>query len=237
MTEDPTRDMTRDTTRDTPRYALYFAPAVGSPWWHFGEGWLRGEIAPGLTDPDAWAAMVDEPRRYGFHATLKAPFRLAPHAAEDVLIARIGELAGSLRAAPLGELVPLSFDGYVALTPGSPRPALQSLAARCVIELDDLRAPSTAAEIARRRPERLDPRGIELLGRYGYPQVLERFRFHMTLAICTQPAHAAAVLAAAGEWVERLNRDAPPVLERLCLFVEPRRGAPLERRRDFLLQP
>lgn len=226
-----------DDSARVPRYALYFAPAAASPWWHFGERWLRGELLPAGSDPDPWASMLREPRRYGFHATLKAPFRLAPHAAETELVARVAALAGTLKAVPLGALQPQRFDGYVALVPGSPLPALQSLAARCVVELDDLRAPSSSAELARRRPERLDPRELELLRRYGYPHVLEQFRFHMTLAVCAQPAQADAVLAVAAGRIEALNRAVPPVLDRLCLFVEPRRGEPLARRHDFVLQP
>ncbi|HVE52299.1 MAG TPA: hypothetical protein VNB23_02820, partial [Ramlibacter sp.] len=61
------------------RYAIYYAPAVGSPWWKFGAGWLgrdeqRDAPLPqpplhGL-QPDEFARVTAEPRRYGFHATL-----------------------------------------------------------------------------------------------------------------------------------------------------------------------
>ena len=69
-----------------PRYAIYFAPAHGSPWWEFGARWLgrdeRNDTA--LTQhplaqiaPDDLLELTAQPRRYGFHATLKAPFGLS----------------------------------------------------------------------------------------------------------------------------------------------------------------
>ncbi|MCP6151516.1 DUF1045 domain-containing protein, partial [Klebsiella pneumoniae] len=60
-------------------------------------------------------------------------------------------------------------------------PALEDLAGCAVVDLDPLRAPLTAAEMARRRPEDLSERQRDHLLAYGYPYVLADFRFHMTL--------------------------------------------------------
>ena len=227
------------------RWAVYYAPAADSPWWRFGTAWLgRDEIAdrpvpqtppPAGIDAATWTAMTAAPRRYGFHATLKAPFRLAdgvtPRDLEDTLAA----LAAGLRPVPLGPLAPTMFDGWVALTAPHAGPALGELAAAAVVDLDRLRAPLGAADLARRRPETLDPRGRELLQAYGYPQVLERFRFHLTLASVDDPVHAQAIRAAAELAVGPLNRDHPAGLDRLCLFVEPAPGGPLQRVHEVVL--
>jgi hypothetical protein len=219
------------------RYAVYFAPARGSAWWQFGANWLgRDDAQPGS---DAVARggpqqSTAEPARYGFHATLKAPFRLAANTSVDGLCERLQALAATLPTLALGVLEPRCLPGFVALVPTENNPALVDLAARCVVELDHLRAPLTQAEIQRRRPERLGARGQELLRQFGYPHVLERFRFHMTLALCDDD-DAPAVVERARAAVAPLNRDQPLCLDRLCLFEEPRPEAPLRRLRDFTL--
>jgi hypothetical protein len=221
---------------DAPRYAVYYAPAPGSPLACFGERWLRGDAVPDGLGADAWQAMLREPRRYGFHATLRPPLRLAAGVSESDFLARVAALARRWPVVPLGALAPQALEGYVALVPVDPPAVLQALAADCVTGLDALRAPLVPAERARRAPHRLDDRGRALLERYGYPQVLERFRFHMTLATFGHAADAARIVAAAHRTLGALSDADPPLLDRLCVFVEPRRGAPFERRLDLALQ-
>jgi len=237
--------VTEPTPSASPRWAVYYAPAAGSPWWRFGSAWLgRDEIAdrplaqtppPAGIDEARWSAMTEAPRRYGFHATLKAPFRLADGVTEADLRAALATTAARLRPVPLGALVPRVFDGWVALTAPQADEPLAELAAACVVELDALRAPLSADELARRRPHSLDARGRELLLTYGYPQVLERFRFHLTLAAVDDPGLAERVRAAAEAAIVSLGREHPTVLDRLCLFVEPAPGAPLRRVHDIAL--
>lgn len=226
-----------DLVAPAPRYAVYFAPTRASAWWKFGAAWLGRDDAEARPDPVARGGpqhLTAEPARYGFHATLKAPFRLAEGTTVEVLCERMQGLADTLPVLALGALAPRRLPGFVALVPIDSGPALAELAARCVVELDDLRAPLTNAEIQRRRPDLLDVRGRELLLRFGYPHVLERFQFHMSLARCSD-AEAPAVIEWAREAVAALNRDQPLALDRLCLFEEPRPGAPLQRIRDFPL--
>lgn len=227
----------------TSRYAIYFAPARLSPWWDFGARWLGRDDATGEALPPgepgsafgplALAALTAQPRRYGFHATLKAPMRIACR--EDEFVRRVDALARAIRPVPVGPLQPALLDDFVALVPRSAPPALGELAARCVVELDDLRAPLTAAERDRRRPTALDRRQRELLERYGYPHVLERFRFHMTLTGPVDGATAALVIARTAPEAERLHRESPLALDRLCVFREPSPGAALLRVHDARL--
>src|SRR5215468_10868409 len=64
-----------------PRYAIYFAPAPESSLWRFGSATIGYNAASGRDIPATppvgyehavWDRLTEEPRRYGFHATLKA---------------------------------------------------------------------------------------------------------------------------------------------------------------------
>jgi putative phosphonate metabolism protein len=228
------------------RYAVYFAPAHGSPWWSFGAGWLGRDEQGDTALPQAArggfsaaevADLTAEPRRYGFHATLKAPFRLRDGVTEDLLLRRLGALAQGLHALPLGTLRLVHMDGFVALVPTPRQPGVDALAAHCMLDLDDLRAPLAAQEIARRRPESLDATGRDLLLRYGYPHVLGRFRFHLTLSGPVDADTARRLLDLLAPEVAQLNAKAPATLDRLCLFREDGPGAPFVRIRDEVLAP
>lgn len=227
-----------------PRYAVYFASAVGSPWWEFGARWLgRDEArdaplpqpaAEGI-DPGVLRELTAAPRHYGFHATLKAPFALRAGCDLPALRRRLAELARRLAPVPLGELQATTLARFAALRPLASTPALLALAAACTTDLDDLRAPPSAADLARRRAAGLDARGEELLARYGYPYVLERFRLHFTLSNAADPASVTRVIWAVEGEVQRLNRVAPLVLDRLCLFEQAAPETPFVRSADFPL--
>lgn len=228
------------------RYAIYFAPAKESPWWTFGAHWLgRNEfddtpLAALKTlkmTLDAWTDVTAEPRHYGFHATLKAPFRLRDGGSFHDLVERMQTLAAKLAPVPLGSLEVLSLGNFVALVPKHTPANLQSLADTCVMDLDDLRAPLSEQDLARRQVRRLDAREMVLLHQYGYPYVLERFRFHFTLTgSVVQPTQQRVVQEVRAQ-VSHMNTVAPLVLDRLCLFMEPRLGASFKRVADVVLSP
>lgn len=230
----------------TKRYAVYFAPARDSAWWRFGAYWFGRDEVSGAALAQAAGPQASgtdlrritaEPRRYGFHATLKAPFRLRDDVDERALLGRVAALVRGIKRVPLAPLVPVWMDGFVALVPAHPIPALNVLAEACVTGLDDLRAPPGADDIARRRPEQMDARGRQLFERFGYPLVLERFKFHMTLTGRVDIAQAGLVVAQVSHPIARLNVDEPPVLDRLCVFVEPDPGAHFLRIAEEELQP
>ena len=226
------------------RYAVYYTPPPASGWWDFGAHWLGRDESrnlplqqPALDEISATELerMTQVPRRYGFHATLKAPFLLAPGIEVDVLKARVATLAGTLQPLLLGRLKTASLGSFVALVPAADGGGLQAVAAACVTGLDDLRAPLWATDLARRDTAELDERGMELLTRFGYPHVLERFRLHFTLTGPVQEHEAALVARAVAPSIERLNTQAPLTLDRLCLFREADAGAPFVRIVDFEL--
>lgn len=165
------------------RYAIYYAPPAGD-FADAAAAWLGWDVAKGcaVDQPDpSLADITADPRKYGFHATIKAPFRLADDMTFDDLQTGFTTLAARLAPVTLTGLQLVHLEGFLALIPCDPSPDLQELAAQIVRDLDRFRAPLNADEFARRRPDTLTPRGRELLDTYGYPYVLEQFQFHMTL--------------------------------------------------------
>ncbi len=175
---------------NAPRYALYYAPAAESALWAFGCGILGYDAecgadvctaSPTGLDPAFWHNIRRKPAGYGFHGTLKAPFRLAPAYDEAELLAAVAALAASCQPFEMPALKLAAAGDFFALVPSAPVPAMNALARRAVLELDRFRAPLTEADRARRNLHQLTPRQRILLEAHGYPFVLEEFRFHMTL--------------------------------------------------------
>lgn len=172
------------------RYAIYYAPAPESPLWEFGSAVLGYDAATGMPRPplvpegvsvEEWTTVTTQPRRYGFHGTLKAPFRLAEGASEDDLVKAGLSFARKRKAFDLPQLAIGSVAGFVALLPTEPSEALNTLANDCVEAFDRFRAGPTPEESARRQEAQLTERQRGHLERWGYPYVFEDFRFHMTL--------------------------------------------------------
>jgi putative phosphonate metabolism protein len=173
-----------------PRYAIYFTPEPGSDFDRFGAELLGRDATTGqdLSFPAGtlqlapdWRELTRDPRKYGFHATLKAPHSLAPGKTEAELLAACEAFARTPRSIPVISPVVGSISGFIAVVPAKPSAELERLAADCVSEFDSFRAPLTAADRARRNPSMLTPRQRDYLDRWGYPYVMQDFRFHMTL--------------------------------------------------------
>ena len=208
------------------RYAIYYAPEPG-PLADFTAQWLGWDAARGLTPPrttitglprDAESLTADA-RKYGFHGTLKAPFRLTGDATEGALSAACAGMAALLPQVSLRGLILQSLGGFLALVPTGDTNALAGLAEQIVLGLEAFRAPLTAAEIARRRPETLTPRQRELLASYGYPYVLDQFQFHLTLTGALSDADLAATKTALAPHLVPLLPH-PFVLRDICLCAE-----------------
>ena len=189
---------------DFPRYAIYYAPPAAAPLARFGAGLLGYDASTGRDVPFPgavagkfadWRELTSDPRKYGFHATLKAPFALAPGPDEAALIAAFDRFAEMPRAIPVILPVVRNVGGFIAIVAAEPVAELHALAQDCVEAFDLLRAPMTPADRARRRPEKLTPRQTEQLDRYGYPFVRDDFLFHMTLSSRLPPDRSADVLA------------------------------------------
>lgn len=173
-----------------PRYAVYYALPRDNGLWRLAQSWLGRDCETGedLAQPglEGWtaadvAALTASPRRYGFHATLKPPFHLAP----GISIRHLHDsLAGFAAGQQPFEAPPLEVSAigpFLALVLSKPSAKTEALAAAAVTELDHLRAPLDQAEIQHRLAPGLTARQEQLLRRWGYPFVLDEFRFHMTL--------------------------------------------------------
>ncbi|AGT09520.1 DUF1045 domain-containing protein [Paracoccus aminophilus] len=169
------------------RYAVYHLPE--DPLGDWGSAWLGWDIRTGQTRtqpevtglPKPLAALTEIPRRYGFHATLKAPMVLAEGAKPDELAAALRTVAARHR--PLALTMQLVTDwGFLCLRPQHQPSALHALEADLVQELDRFRAALSAEDRARRQPERLSDAARNHLDRWGYPHVLELFHYHLTLS-------------------------------------------------------
>lgn len=219
------------------RCAVYFVPEVHSDWWEAGSQWLGRCAASAKTlappdiagvDPAQFQALTADPRRYGWHATLKAPFSLATGQTLHTLRTAMQALAKRLPAFDLPPLRVSDQGGFLALRPVSGLAALNATAAACVQELHPLAQPLTEAELARRRQAPLTPEQDALLLAWGYPWVLDHFQFHLSLTgplLATSPDVQAALFHAAQARFEKL-----PVCRfaQMALFIEPERGADFE---------
>ena len=216
------------------RYAIYFTPGQNDPLTRIAASWLGRDPftsaqppAPAVTQltPAEIAYHTASARRYGFHATLKAPFHLAESETEAELDDAVATFAASADPILLSKLMPTRIDGFLALVPGSPAPDLDRLAGEVVVAFDRFRAPLSDAEVKRRNPEALSPEEFRNLLQWGYPYVFESFRFHMTLTGRVGDPDLPRVRAALDE-VFAQTLEQPTTVDGLALFVEPDPGAP-----------
>lgn len=226
------------------RYAIYYAPPRSHPLWEAGcrllgrdpeTGEAVGQPALAGVPRERFATVTAGPRRYGWHATLKPPFALAEGEDAAHLEAALARFAAARTPFAMPRLVLASLSGFLALVPEAPSPALDSLAADCVRQFDRFRAPLSAEDRARRLRAPLDAEETANLDRWGYPYVMSRFRFHMTVTSRLEPEERnrlAALLVP--ELAAALA--VPLAADAVALYGEPAPGAPfrLLRRYPFL---
>lgn len=206
------------------RFAIYYAPrpsalAEATAAWLGWDCQAGKPCGPARGMPAFPAEVTLAPRKYGFHGTLKAPFRLAPGESRARLSDAVANLAARLPPVVLPGMSLRQIGGFLALTPDGEDATLSTLAARVVMDLEPFRAPLTTAEIAKRRPERLTQGQRAHLARWGYPYVLDAFQFHLTLTGDLPPDQARSVAKALTAWLEPLV-PRPFAIEDLCLFGE-----------------
>jgi len=226
------------------RYAIYFAPPEESELWRFGIRWLgRDPVSgeplpqpegPGLT-VDQLAAVTESPRNYGFHATMKPPFHLADGTDALQLRAAVAAFAAAQAAFDAPPVAIKRIGRFQAFALTAPCEAMQRLAADCVRAFDDFRAPQSEADLAKRREAGLSDRQEHYLQQWGYPYVMEEFRFHMTMLGSTRDeAVHEAVAAYLAPRTVRFAEEPLPV-DAICLYRQETRKAPflLEERFPF----
>jgi putative phosphonate metabolism protein len=211
------------------RYAIYYTPAAETALAEFGasllgyDAWTGGEreFPSEIRDavPD-WTELTGDARKYGFHATLKAPFALTDARAEAELRGACASFAAVPRAVPLIRPVVDAISGFIAVIPGDASPALQELAAAAVEAFEPFRAAMSPEDRARRKPDLLTPRQRDHLDRWGYPYVMEDFRFHMTLTCRLSDERRRPILSMLQHRFAALELSTLAI-DRIALFRQP----------------
>lgn len=225
------------------RYALYFAPASATPLEELGRNWLGRDSRtgdsiepelPATISRDVWQTATASPRRYGFHATLKPPFYLAPGATIEALDEALQTFAQTCNPFPLPQLRVGRLGRFLALILSAPSSELHELAADCVRRFDSFRATPSEADLAKRMSSSQTPAERKNLLRWGYPYVFDTWKFHMTLTSSLQPElldlfeqHLAKRC--------RLVCEQPLRCDSIWLFEEPATNAPFLQIKQYRL--
>lgn len=208
------------------RYAVYYAPEPG-PLATFAAGWLGWDPTAGarVEHPDLGHLprgiddITSTPRKYGFHGTIKPPFRLAQGSDLELLTSDLEQMARRLAPITLDGLALKTLGGFLALTPTGDNRALAELACEVVQSLDRHRAAPPPEELARRRASGLTERQEELLAQWGYPYVMDEFRFHMTLSGRLAKQEIGQIARTLGTYLDPIL-PRPFTIGDLCLFGE-----------------
>ena len=208
------------------RFAVYYAPASDSEFWQAGAAWLgwNPETGESVAHPDLGldlARLTQTPRKYGLHGTLTPPMRLSCEPA--TFVDGLDVLAQSLVPVDLGDLQLTAIDGFLAVTPEFQPQTLTDTAAHIIRALAPFRAPLSEHDLARRRASGLTARQDALLQLWGYPYVMEEFRFHITLTGRIDATELQQTRHAALAWFDRALEERHR-LDSLCLFGEAEDG-------------
>ncbi|MDQ0454404.1 DUF1045 domain-containing protein [Rhizobium paknamense] len=216
------------------RYSIAYTPSARDGLAEAGANWLgrnffSGEpvehpFLPGLGAHEI-AYHTALPRREGFRACLKAPFRLRDETTEAQLLRALMHFAGTIEPFTLPPLEVARFGEFLGLSPIVPSAEMDRLAALVLQVFDEFRAPLSEDEIERMAPERLSAPQFANLYRWGDPHVLDEFRFYLPL---TGPldGREAERLKAVAEAFFRPALERPPHFSNLALLVEREPGAP-----------
>src|SRR5262249_8373449 len=138
------------------RYGIYYVPARNTPLGEFGVAILVYDLGrgtererldvPGLAEGQL-ARFTGRARRYGFHATLKAPFALAGERWRIDVLKQAADIADRAHAIEISALEVAMLGDFVALIPQHASRELNALAAAFVAGLDPLRAVKARDEV------------------------------------------------------------------------------------------
>ena len=205
------------------RVGVYYAPAADDPLAVAGATWLGRDadrnVAVAQPAVANNAALTAEPRRYGFHATLKPPMRLAEGRSWFQFLAAARAVAASVVPFDLPALHVADLHGFLALRETAFCAPLQALCDRCVAELDDFRQPPDDAELQRRRRAALSAEQDAMLRRWGYPYVFETWFFHRTLTRRLDDAEKAQIKPLAEAFFAEAIAT-PRRVSEICVFTQ-----------------
>ena len=219
----------------TARYAVYYAPDQGSRLWEKASAWLGRDaytgtnvdrpVFPELEGLDL-DALTSDPRGYGFHATIKAPFELSDAVTEGELLAFAADFARA-QSRFTAAIEPGRIGLFHALRLAEPSPDMSGLHEACVRAFDRFRAPLSEHDLARRRRARLTEDQDHKLVAWGYPYIFDEFRFHMTLTGAIRDDAVSARVGAV--LMDQFGEDAGAHLfDAIAIFRQPDRESPFD---------
>ena len=210
------------------RYAIYFSPAENEILTKAAAEWLgynawRNAIVEqikidGLSADTFWN-LTESPRRYGFHATLKAPMRLVEGVSELDLHQAAQEFSRETASVTICGLHLKWIGAFLALVPTEDTSGLHHLAGSAVRHFARFRGPTNRGGLGRRQPNGLSGPQREYLHAWGYPYIFDEFRFHMTLTGTVPADQRQAVEAAAARHFSAWLAQPFPV-DRIALFKQ-----------------
>ena len=229
---------------DTQRFAIYFAPEIDSNLHSIGSQWLGRDSSSGksIKQPNIKGisssylySVTKTPRRYGFHATLKAPFRLNKEFTFKDLCSQIQQLSTLSKTFSINLKV-RKLRNFIALVMDPNEQKMQNLASKLVRNLDQFRAPLHQEEIDKRRMSTLTASEDENLLNWGYPYVYNDFCFHITLTekIQCRSDRESMVSAASSHFSESLKNTIK--VSSVSLFVQESSEADFLQIQQFALQ-
>ena len=179
------------------RVAIYFLPKKNSSLENFGKNLLGRDInkkkkisltrrqkyfiSRGFTFFDELKDYCEQPAKYGFHATLKAPFRLKRNVKTKNFYDVISHIAAQHSRFKIKGLKIVYSKKFTFITSRKPNKLLRNLENDLVKHLDTFRAELNKTEIKKRIPDSLTFKQNKYLKEWGYPFVFDQFKFHMTL--------------------------------------------------------
>ena len=179
------------------RVAIYFLPKKNSSLENFGKNLLGRDINKkkkisltrrqkyfinrGFMYFDELKDYCEQPAKYGFHATLKAPFRLKRNVKTKNFYDVISHIAAQHSRFKIKGLKIVYSKKFTFITSRKPNKLLINLENDLVKHLDTFRAELNKTEIKKRIPDSLTFKQNKYLKEWGYPFVLDQFKFHMTL--------------------------------------------------------
>lgn len=172
------------------RFAIYFTPAPDSKLAKAATNWLGRDIygqkqkkqqLPYGISPERFRTLTASPFHYGFHGTLKPPFRLNPKLSQRQLTDRLKKISDDTTRFNIPEISLKKLGSFLCLMPKKMCPELHSLANRVVADLDEFRMAAEEKELEKRRASGLTNNQEAMLTTWGYPFVMDEFRFHLTL--------------------------------------------------------
>lgn len=212
------------------RYAIYFVPKGELA--KFGRAWLGWDCRKGqyISSENAFSEpladreyFTKKPRKYGLHATLKAPFRLQATQSEPALRSAFHGFCNHQKPAASGNLTLSERGGFISLRPQTQSAALFELGKNCLEAFDPFRAPLDQNELNRRRNACLNPRQNDFLHQWGYPYVLQEFQFHITLSSRLSILQREKIIPALKNLLAH-ELDCPFIIAHLALMGEDRNG-------------